>query len=216
MKLQMMTLSLLPHFLRFSVRMLCLQVFFIAVVISSQTPFSYSDSTLFISDDSYLYVESPVHISTVTSPSGKSQSSGKQYNRFKRKAFFKLKTSFISKSQVNQISQICFTVPKSSHYVGNSNNSLSTAVLGSSFPAKHHKMMDFALRVFLVANHAKKKLLYPLINHINLLKIITNHFSRPPPIFTIISKHHLSMINYHSSYLTQMSTNSYAQIAQML
>ncbi|WP_143052703.1 hypothetical protein [Chryseobacterium taichungense] len=51
MKIQIMTLSQLPHFLRFSVRMLCLQVFFIAVFISSQTPFSYSDSTIFISED---------------------------------------------------------------------------------------------------------------------------------------------------------------------
>ncbi|SEM74149.1 hypothetical protein SAMN05421856_10674 [Chryseobacterium taichungense] len=197
MQLQMMTLSQLPHFLRFSVRMLCLQVFFIAVFISSQAPFSYSDSTLFISDDSYLYVELPVHISTVTSPSGKSQSSGKQYNRFKRKAFFKLKTSFISKSHVNQISQICFTVPTSSHYVGNSNNSLSIAVLGSSFPAKHHKMMDSVLRVFLVVNHTKKKLLYPLINHFNLLKIITNHFSRPPPIIAIFYQTQMTRIIKH-------------------
>ncbi|WP_312901225.1 hypothetical protein, partial [Chryseobacterium taichungense] len=160
MKLQMMTLSQLPHFLRFSVRMLFLQVFVIVVFISSQTPFSYSDSTLFISEDSYLYIESPVEISTVTSLSGKSQTSSKQFNATKRKALFKLKSISISKNDINQINQACFTIPKSSHFIGNASNPLSIAILGNSSPVKQQqKMMDSVLRVFLVENHAKKKLL---------------------------------------------------------
>ncbi|WP_312903268.1 hypothetical protein [Chryseobacterium taichungense] len=192
MKPQMTTLSQLPHFLRFSARMLCCQLFFIVVFISSQTPFFYSDSTIFISEDSYLYVESRVDVSDAASFS-ETNNIVKKPNTTKRKAFFKLYSS-TSKNHINPSSQTCFTVPKSSHYVGNSNNSLSTAVLGSSFPAKHHKMMDSALRVFLVANHAKKKLLYTLINHFNLLKIITNHFSRPPPIFAIFYQTQMTRI----------------------
>jgi len=161
-------------------------MFFMVVFISSQTPFSYSDSTLFISEDSYLYVESPVDVSGATSQSGKNQTSSKQFNANKRKTLFKLKSPSISKNDINQINQACFTIPKSSHYIGNTNNPLLTAVLGNSSPVKqHHKMMDSALRVFLVVNHAKKKLLYLLINDFHILKITTNHFSRPPPVVAI-------------------------------
>ncbi|WP_143052736.1 hypothetical protein [Chryseobacterium taichungense] len=198
MKLQMMTLSQLPHFLRFSVRMLFLQVFVIVVFISSQTPFSYSDSTLFISEDSYLYIESPIEISTVTSLSGKNQTSSKQFNATKRKVLFKLKSMSISKNDINQINQACFTIPKSSHYIGNASNPLSIAILGNSSPVKQQqKMMDSVLRVFLVVNHAKKKLLYPLINYFNILKIITNHFSRPPPMFAIFYQIQIARISKH-------------------
>jgi len=184
MQQQMMTPPQLPHFLRFSVRMLCLQVFFIVVFISSQTPFSYSDSTLFISEDSYLYVESPVDIPTESALSGKNNTV-KQVNTSQRKAFFKLYSS-ISENYINRSNQICFTVPKSSHHVGNSTNPLSTAVLGNPSPVKqHHKMAgsDFwALPQVIVS---EKKFLYHVINHFNLLKITINHFSRSPPIFAI-------------------------------
>ncbi|SEN06848.1 hypothetical protein SAMN05421856_11371 [Chryseobacterium taichungense] len=198
MKLQMMTLSQLPHFLRFSVRMLCLQVFFIAIFISSQTPFSYSDSTIFVAEDSNLYVEPPVHVSAAISLLGKSQSSLKQFNVVKHKASLKLKLSSISKNQINPLSQISFTIPKSSYFLINSNNPLSTAVLGNSSPVKlNHKMTGSAFWILPQVIVSEKKLLYNIINHINLLQVITNHFSRPPPIFTIINKHHLSMINHH-------------------
>ncbi|WP_312903272.1 hypothetical protein, partial [Chryseobacterium taichungense] len=186
---QMMPLSQFPLSLRFSVRMLCCQLFFIAVFFNSQTPFSYSDSTLFISEDSYLYVESRVDVSDATSFSETNKVVKRAYTT-KRKAFLKLNSSFISKGHVNQINQPSFTVPKSLHYIGNSSNSLSTAVLGSSFQVKqHHKMWDSAQRVFLNINLSRKKLIYSLINHINLLKIITNHFSRPPPILRYCIKH---------------------------
>ncbi|SEN01886.1 hypothetical protein SAMN05421856_111105 [Chryseobacterium taichungense] len=186
MKLQMMTLSQLPHFLRFSVRMLCLQVFFIASFINSQTSFSYSDSTLFVSEDSYLYIESPVEISNTVFLSEDNQATVRPYNTTKHKSFLKLKSSSISKNTFTESDQVSFTVPKSSHYLGNSKNSLQVAVLGSSFHVKQqHKMWDSAQRVFLNINLSRKKLIYPLINHINLLKIIYNQFSRPPPIFSI-------------------------------
>ncbi|WP_177175269.1 hypothetical protein [Chryseobacterium taichungense] len=156
------------------------------VFISSQTPFSYSDSILFISENSYLYIESPVEIYVAKSLSRKSQTSSKQLSANKRKVFFELKSTSVSKKDINQINQACFTIPKSSHYIGNTNNPLLTAVLGNSSPVKqHHKMMDSALRVFLVVNHAKKKLLYLLINDFHILKITTNHFSRPPPVVAI-------------------------------
>jgi len=190
MKLQMMTLSQLPLFLRFSVRMLCLQVFFIAVFISSQTPFSYSDSTIFVSEDSYLYVESPVDVSSTTFLSGRCLASSKQFNAIKRKTFFKLKTSFVSKSQVNQINQLSFTVPKSPDYIVKSTNPLSTAVLGNSSSLKQHqKILIPILKLFLYVNLTEKKFLYSIINYFNLLKIIINYFSRPPPMFAIIMKH---------------------------
>jgi len=166
--------------------MLCLQVFFIAIFINSQTPFYYSDSTLFISKDSYLYIELPVEISNTVFLSEENQATVRPYNTNKHKSFLKLKSSSISKNTFTESDQVSFTVPKSSHYLGNSNNSLSTAVLGSSFQVKQqHQMVGSAQRVFEGANHAKKKLLYSLINHFNLLKIIYNQFSRPPPIFSI-------------------------------
>jgi len=180
MQLQMMTLIQLPHFLRFSARMLCLQVLFIVVFINSQTPFSYSDSTLFISDDSYLYVESPVDISDAASFS-ETNNMAKKANTTKRKAFFKLYSS-TSKNHINPSSQTCFTVPKSSHYIGNSGNSLSTAVLENPSPMKqHHKITGSDFWVLLTVIALEKKLRYNIINHFNLLKITTNHFSRPPP-----------------------------------
>jgi len=199
MKLQMMTLSQLPHFLRFSVRMLCLQVFFIAIFISSQTPFSYSDSTIFISEDSYLYVEPPVDISHATSLSGNNQVLSKHYDISKRKASLKLKLSSISKNQINPLSQISFTIPKSSHYLGNSSNLLTTAILGNPSQAKQHqKMMDSSLRVFLDVNLAETKLLYNIIiNHFNLLKITINYFGRPPPIFAIFHQTQMTRIIKH-------------------
>ncbi|SEM14943.1 hypothetical protein SAMN05421856_101400 [Chryseobacterium taichungense] len=180
----MMTLIQFPLSLRFSVRMLCLQVFFIAVFISSQTPFSYSDSTIFISEDSYLYVESPVDISDAASFSG-TNNEVKKGNITQRKAFCKLYSS-TSKNHINPSTQTCSTVPKSSHYVGNFTNPLSTAVLGNPSPVKQHqKMMGSALRFLLNINSSEKKLLCKHINHFNLLEIITNHFSRPPPIMAI-------------------------------
>ncbi|WP_312902786.1 hypothetical protein, partial [Chryseobacterium taichungense] len=112
MKKQMMLLLQFPLLLRFSVRIVFCTMFFMVVFISSQTPFSYSDSTLFISEDSYLYVESPVDVSGATSQSGKNQTSSKQFNANKRKTLFKLKSPSISKNDINQINQACFTIPK--------------------------------------------------------------------------------------------------------
>ncbi|WP_312902820.1 hypothetical protein [Chryseobacterium taichungense] len=181
----MMTLIQLPHFLRFSVRMLCFQVFFISIFISSQTPFSYADSTIFISEDSYLYVESPIERSSSQSLSEKNKIV-KQFNANKRKALFKLKSMSVSKNDINQINQACFTIPKSSHYVGNSSNPSSIAILGNTFPIKlNHKITGFDFCVLSNVIVSEKKLLYKHINHFNLLEIITNHFSRPPPIFAI-------------------------------
>ncbi|WP_312902917.1 hypothetical protein [Chryseobacterium taichungense] len=183
MKQQMMPLIQLPLSLRFSVRMLCLQVFFIVVFISSQTPFSYSDSTLFISEDSYLYVESRVDVSDANSFS-ETNNVVKKTNITKRKAFLKLNSSSISKNQINFSNQLSFTIPKSSYYVGNFTNPLSTAVLGNPSPMKqHHKITGFDFCVLSNVIVSEKKLLYKHINHFNLSEIITNHFSRPPPIF---------------------------------
>ncbi|SEM58146.1 hypothetical protein SAMN05421856_104303 [Chryseobacterium taichungense] len=177
-----MPLSQLPYFLRFSLRMLCLQVFFIAIFISSQTSFSYSDSTLFISEDSYLYVESPIETSSSQSLSEKNKIV-KQFNANKRKVLFKLKLPSSGKN-VNLSNQVSFIIPKSSHYVGNSSNPSSIAILGNTFPIKlNHKITGFDFCVLSNVIVSEKKLLYKHINHLNLLEIITNHFSRPPPIF---------------------------------
>ncbi|WP_312903177.1 hypothetical protein [Chryseobacterium taichungense] len=182
MKIQMMTLSQIPLLLHFCVRMLCCQIFFIVVFISSQTPFSLSDSTIFIAQDSYLYVESPTDIYATTSLSGKDQVSRKIKNTTQLKAFFKLKSPSFRNNYVKKSKEICFTIPKNSHYLGNSNISLSTAVLGNPSPVKQHqKMMGSALKVFLNINLSEKKLLYITISHFNSSKITINHFSRPPP-----------------------------------
>lgn len=173
---------LFPLLLRFCVRIFCYYTIFTAYYITtSQTTFLYPDSAAFVSEDSFLYVETPVDIPSVKYFSGKSLTSSKQLNANKRKVFFKPKSLSINKSNVNKSNQASFTASKSSHYVVKTNNTLSTVVLGDPSIKQSHKMAGYDFWILPTVIVSEKKLLYMLTNHMNLSRTITNHFSQPPP-----------------------------------
>lgn len=179
MKKQTINLPQLPLFQSFGTRMLNFTISFISLLFSSKAPFYDPDSIIFISEGSYLYSESENGIYCLP---GKQYISEKQEYKSRRKAFFTSNLSSAGQDTDYKTAPLFFILPQSSHYIGNAENSLSTAVLGNSFPfKKHHQITGPIFRSFLKNFTLKKKLQDVNKESINLLKITVSHFSRPPP-----------------------------------
>lgn len=177
-----MTLPQFPLFLRFNARMLCSVALFTYLFLTAETPFYHSDSVIFISEGSYLFKESESGIYIPFGLSEKESILQKHEDKLKRKALFKKSSSYARKNAENKIESLCFTLPKSSHNIGNPENSLSPAVLGNfSQPKNCHKITGSIFRTFLKTPILKRKLKRLNKEFINLLKITVSHFGRPPP-----------------------------------
>ncbi|WP_346985000.1 hypothetical protein [Chryseobacterium sp. POE27] len=162
---------------RKSVVLLCFLVVLISSLLSAQT-FLHSDSVVFVSEDSYLYAESPIYISSQNL----------------RKASFKKWSGVLIKTSCSKVSHkksirsptenTCYkSSPTGRHTFGLFPNSSSIAFIGSSFPVKlQHKIIPSSFILFISARRDEQKHVHFTSLPFQLKPITINHFGRPPPV----------------------------------
>jgi hypothetical protein len=163
---------------RFCVVLLCLFVVLISSSLSAQT-FLPSDSVVFVSEDSYLYAESPVYIS----------------GQNLRKASFKKWSRVLIKTSCSKVSRkksihsptenACYKIsPTGKHSLGLFSNSSSIAVIGTSSPVKlQHKTIPSSFILYIGARRDQEKHIHFTSHSFQIKRITINHFGRPPPVF---------------------------------
>jgi hypothetical protein len=162
---------------RKSVVLLCLFVVLISSSLSAQT-FLPSDSVVFVSEDSYLYAESPVYIS----------------GQNLRKVSFKKWSKVLIKTSCSQVSRkkslntptdnLCYkSCSTDKHSLGLFSNSSSIAVIGTSSPVKHqHKTIALSFILFISTRRDQEKYIHFTSHSFQIKRITINHFGRPPPV----------------------------------
>ncbi|WP_449388517.1 hypothetical protein [Chryseobacterium lineare] len=145
---------------------------------SAQT-FLHSDSVVFVSEDSYLYVESPIYISSQNL----------------RKASFKKWSGVLIKTSCSKVSHKKFTNtptentcykngPIGKHSLGLLFNSSLTAIIGNPSPIKlQHKIIPLSFILFISTRRDEEKHVHIISYPFQLKHITINHFGRPPPNF---------------------------------
>ncbi|WP_346983526.1 hypothetical protein [Chryseobacterium sp. POE27] len=161
---------------RFCVVLLCFLVVLVSSLLSAQT-FLKSDSVVFVSEDSYLYAESPVYISSQNL----------------RKASFKKWSGVLIKTSCSRVSRkksinsptenTCYkSCPTGKHSLGLFPNSSSIAFIGSSAPVKlQHKIIPSSFFLLISARRDEEKRIYISSLPFQIIRITINHFGRPPP-----------------------------------
>jgi len=161
----------------FSVALLCFFVVLVSSFLSAQTLLS-SDSVVFVSEDSYLYAESPIYISGQTL----------RKDSFKKwsKTVIKRSSSGIStqKSISSPKDNICYkSSPASRHSLGLLFDSFSIAFIGTSSPIKlKQKTIQTSFILFASTRRDKEKIVHITFYPFQITHITVNHFGRPPPI----------------------------------
>jgi hypothetical protein len=163
---------------RKSVVLLCFLVVLVSSLLSAQT-FVPSDSVVFVSEDSYLYAESPIYISSQNL----------------RKASFKKWSGVLIKTSCSKVSHkkstntptdnLCYKIsPTVKHtFFGLFSNSSSIAVIGTSSPIKlQHKTIPSSFFLFLSARRDQEKDICITSLPFQIIRITINHFGRPPPV----------------------------------
>ncbi|WP_148285237.1 hypothetical protein [Flavobacterium sp. B17] len=159
---------------------MALSCFFVVLVssfLSAQTLLP-SDSVVFISEDSYLYAESPIYISGQTL----------RKDSFKKwsKTIIKRSPSGISrqKSISSPKDDICYKSSPTSRYTfGLLFNSSFTAVIGTSSPVKlKQKIIQTSFILFTSTRRDQEKSYHVTSYSFQIEHITVNHFGRPPPI----------------------------------
>ncbi|WP_346984737.1 hypothetical protein [Chryseobacterium sp. POE27] len=163
---------------RFCVVLLCFVVVLVSSLLSAQT-FLKSDSVVFVSEDSYLYAESPVYIS--------GQNLRKDSFKKWSKVLIKTSCSKVShkKSTSSPTDNLCYkSCPTGKHSLGLFSNSSSIAVIGSSSPVKlQHKTIPSSFFLFTSTRRDEEKHVHIISYPFQLKHITINHFGRPPPNF---------------------------------
>jgi len=161
----------------FSVASPCFFVVLVSSFFSAQT-FLSSDSVVFISEDSYLYAESPIYISGQTL----------RKDSFKKwsKTVIKRSPSGISnqKSISSPKDDICYkSSPESKHSLGLLFNSPLTAIIGTSSPVKLQQKIIQTSFILLTSTRRDQEKSYHVTSYpFQIAHITVNHFGRPPPI----------------------------------
>jgi hypothetical protein len=163
---------------RKSVVLSCFLVVLVSSLLSAQT-FLPSDSVVFVSEDSYLYAESPVYISSQNL----------------RKASFKKWSKVLIKTSCSKVSRkksihsptenACYKIsPTGKHSLGLFSNSSSIAFIGTSSPVKfQHKTIPSSFILYIDARRDQEKDIHNNFYPFQLKHITINHFGRPPPVF---------------------------------
>ncbi|WP_148285229.1 hypothetical protein [Flavobacterium sp. B17] len=160
--------------------LLCFCVVLVSSFLSAQTLLS-SDSVVFISEDSYLYVESPVYISGQIL----------RKDSFKKWSKTIIKRSSSKSSNQKSISSpkdiMCYkSSPVSGHSLGLLFNSSSMAFIGTSSPVKlKQKIIQTSFILFTSTRRDKEKSIHITFCAFRSKHIMVNHFGRPPPISNI-------------------------------
>ncbi|WP_346983201.1 hypothetical protein [Chryseobacterium sp. POE27] len=162
---------------RFRVVLLCFLVVLVSSLLSAQT-FVSSDSVVFVSEDSYLYADSPIYISRQNFR----KDSFKKWSRVVTKTS-SLKVSH-KKSTSSPTENTCYkSSPISKHKLGLFFNSSSIAFIGSSFPVKlQHKIIPSSFILFISTRRDQEKDIQISFHPFQLNHITINHFGRPPPL----------------------------------
>ncbi|WP_312902941.1 hypothetical protein [Chryseobacterium taichungense] len=174
-------------FLRFCVRMICVQVFFMTVPISSQTPFSYSDSIIYIADDAYLYADRQT-IAVITDSEEEKFSNSTQSINHQSKILASSKAAAATAcASAKREQSFRFTAPVDSQHFSNTGSFSLQAVMGApssrkllypmmnpAFPQPHGMTLD------------KKKPSRIAFYPFKINQIIANQFGRPPPILAFL------------------------------
>jgi hypothetical protein len=164
---------------RKSVVLLCFLVVLISSSLSAQT-FLPSDSVVFVSEDSYLYAESPVYIS------------GQNLRKasFKKWSGVLIKTSCSKVSRKKSISispteNTCYKIsPTGKHTFGLFSNPSLIAFIGASSPVKlQQKTIPSSFILFIGARRDQEKDIHFTSRTFQIKRITINHFGRPPPCF---------------------------------
>ncbi|WP_312903235.1 hypothetical protein [Chryseobacterium taichungense] len=215
MKIIMNKFSLLPLFLRSYVRMLCCQLLFVSVFISSKTPSLQGDSAIFISGDAYMYADRQATVA-VTISEGKEFSTRTQHTNRQPKIVKSSSKAVHTSECISGKRQlpIHFTVPGDSQQLSTA-GSISPKAVRQDFSSRkllhHMKSPAFPQPQVMISN--KKKSLGNAIYPFKISHITTHQFSRPPPI---LQSSLMILSTSATNYLTQISTNIYAQMTQML
>ncbi|WP_449388899.1 hypothetical protein [Chryseobacterium lineare] len=158
--------------------LLCLFVVIVSSLLSAQT-FISPDSVVFVSEDSYLYAESPVYISS----QNLRKASFKKWSR----VLIKISCPKVShkKSTSSPTDNLCYkSCPTGKHSLGLLFNSSSIAVIGASSPVKfQHKIIPSSFLLSVRARRDEEKHVYNTFYPFQLKHITINHFGRPPPNF---------------------------------
>ncbi|WP_346985635.1 hypothetical protein [Chryseobacterium sp. POE27] len=163
---------------RKSVVLLCFLAVLVSSLLSAQT-FLQSDSVVFVSEDSYLYAESPVYIS----------SQNLRKASFKKWSGVLIKTSCSKvsrkKSINNPTENTCYkSCPTGKHSLGLFSNSSSIAVIGSSSPVKlQQETIPSSFFLLISARRDREKDIHITSLPFQIIRITINHFGRPPPNF---------------------------------
>ncbi len=167
---------------RKSVVLLCFFTVIVSSLLSAQT-FLHSDSVVFVSEDSYLYADSPIYISTFKDQEILRKASFKKWS----KTAIKRSSSGISnqKSTSSPADNTFYkSSPTSRHTFGLLSNTSSIAFIGSSSPVKlQHKITPSSFFLFTSARRDEKKHVHIISYPFQLKHITINHFGRPPPVF---------------------------------
>jgi hypothetical protein len=162
---------------RFCVVLLCFVVVLVSSLLSAQA-FLQSDSIVFVSEDSYLYAESPVYIS----------SQNLRKASFKKWSGVLIKTSCPKVSHKKSIhspaDNLCYkSCPTGKHSLGLFFNSSSIAFIGSSSPLKlQQKTIPSSFFLLISARRDQEKDIQISFHPFQLKHITINHFGRPPPV----------------------------------
>jgi hypothetical protein len=163
---------------RFCVVLLCLFVVLVSSLLSAQT-FLPSDSVVFVSEDSYLYAESPIYIS----------------GQDLRKASFKRWSKVLIKTSCSKVSHkksihsptenACYkNSPTGKHSLGLFSNSSSIAFIGTSSPVKlQQKIIPSSFFLLISTRRDQEKRIHFTSLPFQIKRITLNHFGRPPPVF---------------------------------
>lgn len=188
MKIIMNKISRLPLLLRSYVRMLCCQLLFVSVFISSKTPSLHGDSAIFISGDAYMYADQQMTLA-VTNSEGKEFSTRLQHTNRQPKIIKSSSKAVHTSECISGKRQlpIHFTVPGDSQQLSTA-GSISPKAVRQDFSFRkllhHMKNPAFPQSHIMVSN--KKKPFGNAFYPFKVSYITTHQFSRPPPIFTII------------------------------
>ncbi|WP_148285332.1 hypothetical protein [Flavobacterium sp. B17] len=158
---------------------MALSCFFVVLVSSffSAQTFLSSDSVVFISEDSYLYAESPIYISGQTL----------RKNSFKKWSRTVIKRSSSKSSNQKSISSpkdiICYkSSPTGKHSFGLLFNSSLTAIIETYSPIKlKQKTIQTSFISFTSTRRDQEKYIHITFCPFQIAHITINHFGRPPP-----------------------------------
>ncbi|SEM99794.1 hypothetical protein SAMN05421856_1111 [Chryseobacterium taichungense] len=207
MKKLFMIIPEVPLFLRFCARMICVQVFFMTVSISSQTPFSDSDSIIYIADDAYLYADRET-IAIITDSEEEKFSNSTQPTYHQSKVLPSSKAAAATACASGKREQsFRFIAPVNSQQFSSTGSFSSQAVMG--VPSSRKLLYPMMNPVFPQPRGItldKKKPLCIAFYPFKINQMIANQFGRPPPILAFLLNTNYLNTNKHKHLCTN-STN---------